>query len=71
MKKLLALILAVVSGAALAVDVAIVDPIPFVDEGVLLVVFLSCLAHLGLDLRRFFGVKDGKTAKEGETIDID
>jgi hypothetical protein len=71
MKKLLALLVAVVSGTALALDVAIVDPVPFIDEGVLLVIFLSSLAHLGLDLRRFFGVKGNKKPAKGETIDID
>jgi hypothetical protein len=71
MKKLLTLLLAAVSGTCLALDVAIPDPIPFIDEGVLLIVFLSSLAHLGIDLRRFFGVKGGKAAAKGETIDID
>ncbi len=71
MKKLMAILLAAVSGTALALDVAIVDPIPFIDEGILLVIFLSSLAHLGLDLRKFFGVKGGKTSKEGETIDVE
>jgi len=71
MKKLLALLVAVVSGTALALDVAIIDPVPFIDEGVLLVIFLSSLAHLGLDLRRFFGVKGKKEPAKGETIDID
>ncbi len=71
MKKLVAILLAAVSGIGLAFDIAIIDPIPFIDEGVLLVVFLSSLAHLGLDLRRFFGVKGGKATDKGETIDID
>ena len=71
MKKLLAVLLAAVSGTCLAFDIAIPDPIPFIDEGVLLLVFLSSLAHVGLDLRRFFGVKGGKSPAKGETIDID
>lgn len=71
MKKLLALLLAAVSGICLALDIAIPDPLPFIDEGVLLVVFLSSLAHLGLDVRRYFGVKGKKAASKGETIDID
>lgn len=74
MRKVLAVILAAVSGTCLAFDIAIPDPLPFIDEGVLLVVFLSSLAHLGLDLRKFFGVKGGKDGKapgKGETIDID
>ena len=71
MKKLLAFLLAAVSGTALAFNIAIPDPIPFVDEGVLLLVFLSSLAHVGLDLRKFFGIKGEKPAAKGETIDID
>lgn len=71
MKKFLAVLLAVVSGTALAFDVAIPDPIPLIDEGVLLLVFLSSLAHLGLDLRKFFGMKGGNAGERGKTIDID
>ena len=71
MKKLLAALLAAVSGTALAFDIVIPDPIPFIDEGVLLLVFVSSLAHLGLDLRKFFGMKGGKAAGKGETIDVD
>ena len=71
MNKFWALILAAVSGVALAADIAIFDPIPFVDEGVLLVIFLTSLSHLGLDLRRFFGVKGGKRDEKEQTIDID
>jgi hypothetical protein len=71
MKKLLAVLLAAVSGTALALDIAIPDPIPLIDEGVLLLVFVSSLAHLGLDLRKFFGMKGSKAGDKGETIDIE
>lgn len=69
-KKLIALILALASGVYLAFG-WLPDPIPFVDEGVALVVFLNSLAHLGLDLRRFFGMGGGKKVDKGEPIDID
>ena len=70
MKKLIALVLAVASGVYLLFG-WLPDPIPFIDEGVALLVFLNSLAHLGLDLRGFFGVGKGKKEKEGATIDID
>ena len=70
MRKLLALIMAVLSGGYLLFG-WVPDPIPFIDEGVALVVFLNCLADLGLDLRSLFGVKVEKKPQEGQTIDID
>ncbi|MDE0826337.1 MAG: hypothetical protein OSA48_05980 [Akkermansiaceae bacterium] len=70
MKKLIALILALASGLYLAFG-WLPDPIPFIDEGVALVVFLNSLAHLGLDLRRFFGLGGGKKEENGQPIDID
>ena len=70
MKKLIAIVLALASGLYLAFGWA-PDPIPFLDEGAALLVFLNCLAYLGLDLRRFFGLKSKKTEPKSETIDID
>ena len=67
MTKLIALVLALASGAGMLIP----DPLPIIDEGILLLVLLSSLAHLGLDLRRFFGVKGVKEKKESQTIDID
>ncbi len=58
MNKFWALILALVSGVFLAFDIAIPDPIPFIDEGVALAVLLKCTMFLGYDLRKwlpFFG----------------
>ncbi len=52
----MAFILVLVSGAGMLVP----DPLPFLDEGVLLLILLSSLSYLGLDLRGFFGGKGGK-----------
>ena len=67
MKKFMAFILVLVSGAGMLVP----DPLPFLDEGVLLLILLSSLSYLGLDLRRFFGMKGGKEPKKSQTIDVD
>ena len=71
MKKLIAVLLALASGAYLGTIGLAPDPIPFIDEGIALIVLLNSLAWLGLDLRRFFGIKSDKAKKEATTIDID
>ncbi len=67
MKKLLAVLLALVAGAGMLIP----DPVPVLDEGLLLLVLLSSLAYLGLDVRSFFGIKKPKEPKETRTIDVD
>lgn len=73
MKKFIALIFAVLSGGYLVLG-PIPDPLPFLDEGMALLVFVKSMAVLGIDLSRFLpfaGKKskpDGK--KEGEVIDV-
>lgn len=69
-RKLLALVFAVLSGGYLLFG-WIPDPLPFVDEGLALVVFLNCLAALGVDLRGWLGMEKGRKRQEGRTIDID
>lgn len=73
MKKLIALIFAVLSGGYLVLG-PIPDPLPFLDEGMALLVFVKSMAVLGIDLSRFLpfaGKKskpDGK--KDGAVIDV-
>jgi len=73
MKKLIAIVFLVASGLGLMVP----DPVPFIDEGILIMVALNSLAFLGLDIRKLFGVKgkdfkkeEVKKQKESETIDV-
>jgi hypothetical protein len=70
-KKIIALLLAIASGVYLLTIGLMPDPIPFIDEGVALIVLLNSLAHLGLDLRGIFGKGKGKKPQGGQTIDID
>ena len=67
MKKVVAILLALASGAGMLIP----DPIPVLDEGLLLLILLSCLAYLGLDLRSFFGIRKPKDQRETRTIDVD
>ena len=48
---------AVLAGLYLLVMVPTVDPIPFLDEGLAMMVLLNALAYLGIALRRIFGKK--------------
>ena len=79
MKRKLAWIGAIFSGLYLLTAGPIPDPIPFIDEGVALAVFLKCTLYLGYDLRKWlpFMGKKGKSApsgtvdrKKGVTIDV-
>ncbi|NNC88902.1 MAG: hypothetical protein HKN82_10640 [Akkermansiaceae bacterium] len=70
MKKLMALVLTLASGLYLVFG-WVPDPIPFLDEGAALLVFLNCLAYLGMDLRRFFGMKPKDKSARSQTIDVD
>ncbi len=58
MKKLFALLVAVLSGLYLVVMVPTVDPFPFLDEGLATLIFLNALAALGIDLRKVFGKRE-------------
>ncbi len=66
MKKILAVLLLVASAFGLAIP----DPIPFIDEGLLFILLINSLSMLGLDLRRFVGMKSGKKKSSEKPIDI-
>ena len=66
-KKFIAVVMVVASGVGMLIP----DPLPFLDEGVLLLVLLSSLAYLGLDLRKFFGMKGSQESGQSRTIDVD
>jgi len=57
MKRRLALLFAILSGLYLLVMVPTLDPLPFLDEGLAMLIFLNALAALGIDLRNVFGKK--------------
>lgn len=70
---------AVLSGLYLLIAVPTLDPLPFIDEGVALGIFLKCISMLGYDLRKWlpFFRKKGKskasgnnTGGKGVTIDV-
>jgi hypothetical protein len=71
MKKLIAVLFALASGLYLLSIGPAPDPVPFLDEGVAFLVLINCLAFLGLDLKRFFGLKSKKRNTAGQTIDIE
>jgi hypothetical protein len=62
MKRKLAWTGAILSGLYLITAGPIPDPIPFIDEGVALAVFLKCTLYLGYDLRKWLPFS-GKTGK--------
>ncbi len=72
MKKLIAAFLALLSGLYLATLGILPDPLPFLDEGIALLLLLNCLAYLGLDLRGFLGRKPepAPVRARGRTIDV-
>ncbi|HVJ46108.1 MAG TPA: hypothetical protein VM511_06965 [Luteolibacter sp.] len=66
MKRLILWIIAVISGICLFLP----DPIPFIDEAILLAIFLKSTSSLGFDLRRwlpFFGKGKESAAPRGGT----
>jgi hypothetical protein len=76
MKRVFALVLALVSGAYLAVLGPLVDPLPVLDEAVALLVFVQALAALGVDVRRWLPMLGkkvpaaGSTKPAGRTVDV-
>lgn len=69
MKKIVALLLAIASGSYFALG-WIPDLIPFVDEGLAFVILINSLSMLGVDLRRFVGMKPKKKKNNDQPIDI-
>ncbi len=76
MKKALALLFALLSGGYLLTIGILPDPVPFIDEGVALIVLVKSLGFLGIDISRFVPfmsrkTKPGKTPESsGQTIDV-
>lgn len=76
MKKALAILAVLLSGGYLLTIGILPDPVPFIDEGLALVVLVKSLGFLGIDVSRFvpFMSRKAKPAKapnsNGQTIDI-
>jgi hypothetical protein len=76
MKKALATLAVLMSGGYLLTLGIVPDPVPFIDEGIALVVLVKSLAYLGIDISRFVPfmsrkVKPGKGPEgDGQTIDV-
>jgi hypothetical protein len=65
MKKFLVLMIAVASGISLCADIFIPDPLPFLDEALLLAIFTKSMAYLGMDFTRFIPFMRKKPANSG------
>lgn len=70
MKKIIALLLTGASGLYLATIGIAPDFLPFIDEGLAFIILINSLSMLGLDLRRFVGLKSGKKKSPEKPIDI-
>lgn len=76
MKKALATLAVLMSGGYLLTLGILPDPVPFIDEGVALVVLVKSLAYLGIDISRFVPFMSRKAKQEktpegdGQTIDV-
>lgn len=55
MKKLIAIIFALTSGIYLLTIGIALDPLPFLDEGVAIFIFMKATSYLGFDIKRLFG----------------
>lgn len=77
MKRRLAWVLAILSGLYLLIAGPFPDPLPFIDEGLALLVFVNAMGWLGYDVRRWlpFAGRRGKaetsSAKGRPDVTID
>jgi len=71
MKKILAIVLAVFSGLYLLLMGPVLDPLPFLDEGLALLVLVNCLSYLGFDLRGLRGGSRKSLRAKGGDIRVD
>lgn len=75
MKKLIALILALISGVYVFALGWVWDPLPLLDEATALIIFVKAMGVLGVDLSRlvpFLGSSKGKTPPKppGQVVDV-
>jgi len=66
-KKVIALLFALLSGFYVFFGSWIPDPLPFLDEATALVIFVKSMGVLGFDLSRFIPFLGKKTKPEGKT----
>ena len=76
-KKLIALLFALVSGLYLVIwgpMIAPLDPVPIIDEATALIIFVKAMGVLGVDLSRlvpFLGRKEKPPQKApGQVVDV-
>ena len=67
MKKLIALLFALVSGFYVFFGTLIPDPLPFLDEATALLIFVKSMGVLGVDLTRYVPFLGKKSKPAGKT----
>ncbi len=75
MKRKIVWLLAILSGLYLLIAGPMLDPLPFVDEAMALMIFVKSMSYLGYDVRRwlpFLRKNKSPRAKSttGSTIDV-